>query len=64
VTGVRDLHAAPRRPAGTALGGDVSYAGVGVPSGFDHFETDPDEVAALCAFTRRSQQGRTAERCP
>lgn len=48
-TGVRDLHAAPRRPAGTARPGDVSYAGVGLPPGTDHFETDPDEVAALCA---------------
>ena len=48
-TGVRDLHAAPRRPVGGALGGEVSYAGVGVPAGLDHFETDPDEVAALCA---------------
>lgn len=49
LTGVDDLHAAPRRPAGTATPGDVSYAGVGVPAGHDHFETDPDEVAALCA---------------
>jgi copper homeostasis protein len=48
-TGVDDLHAAPHRPAGTARVGDVSYAGVGVPPGYDHFETDPDEVAALCA---------------
>ncbi|MBB4904548.1 copper homeostasis protein CutC [Actinophytocola algeriensis] len=48
-TGVRDLHAAPRRPVGGAPGGDVSYAGAGVPPGLDHFETDPDEVAALCA---------------
>lgn len=48
-TGVRDLHAAPRRPVGTAPAGEVSYAGVGVPAGHDHFETDPDEVAALCA---------------
>lgn len=48
-TGVGDLHAAPRRPAGAASRGDVSYAGVGVPPGHDHFETDPDEVAALCA---------------
>jgi copper homeostasis protein len=48
-TGVADLHAAPRRPAGTARPGDVSYAGVGVPPGYDHLETDPDEVAALCA---------------
>jgi copper homeostasis protein len=48
-TGVRDLHAAPRRPVGAARPGDVSYAGVGVPPGHDHFETDADEVAALCA---------------
>ena len=48
-TGVRDLHAAPRRPVGGAPAGDVSYAGLGVPPGHDHFETDPDEVAALCA---------------
>jgi copper homeostasis protein len=49
-TGVDDLHAAPRRPAGTARAGDVSYAGVGVPPGHDHFETDRHEVAALCAI--------------
>jgi copper homeostasis protein len=48
-TGVDDLHAAPRRPVGTTTGGDVSYAGIGVPTGHDHFETDADEVAALCA---------------
>jgi copper homeostasis protein len=48
-TGVRDLHAAPRRPVGTAPGGDVSYAGLTVPPGHDHFETDAAEVAALCA---------------
>ncbi|MFL6124135.1 copper homeostasis protein CutC [Actinophytocola sp.] len=52
-TGVRDLHAAPRRPAGAAAHlaqpGEVSYAGVGVPAGHDHFETDAVEVAALCA---------------
>lgn len=48
-TGVRDLHAAPRRPVAGTAGGEVSYAGVGVPAGHDHFETDPDEVAALCA---------------
>ncbi|GIF48226.1 copper homeostasis protein [Asanoa ferruginea] len=48
-TRVDDLHAAPRRPAGTARAGDVSFAGAGVPPGYDHFETDPDEVAALCA---------------
>lgn len=49
-TGVLDLHAAPRRPVGVIRPGDVSYAGVGVPAGHDHFETDPDEVAALCAL--------------
>jgi hypothetical protein len=27
-----------------ARAGDVSCAGVGVPPGYDHFETDPDEV--------------------
>lgn len=48
-TGVSDVHAAPRRAVGVALGGDVSYAGVGVPAGHDHFETDEDEVTALCA---------------
>lgn len=46
-TGVADLHAAPRRPVGATQPGEVSYAGVGVPDGRDHFETDPDEVAAL-----------------
>lgn len=46
-TGVRDVHAAPRRPAGATQPGEVSYAGVGVPPGHDHFVTDPDEVAAL-----------------
>lgn len=48
-TGVSDLHAAPRRPAGSVVPGEVSYAGARVPTGHDHFETDPDEVAALCA---------------
>jgi copper homeostasis protein len=52
-TGVRDLHAAPRTPVAGAPGGDVSYAGVGVPAGHDHFETDAAEVAALCAAVRR-----------
>ena len=49
LTGVADLHAAPRRPTGTGTPGEVSYAGIGVPSGHDHFETDPNEVTALCA---------------
>jgi copper homeostasis protein len=48
-TGVGDLHAGPRRPVGTARHADVSYAGIGVPAGYDRFETDPDEVDALCA---------------
>ncbi|MFI9402444.1 copper homeostasis protein CutC [Nocardia sp. NPDC052316] len=48
-TGVADLHAAVRRPVPGAAHGAVSFAGVGVPQGFDRFETDPDEVAALCA---------------
>jgi copper homeostasis protein len=52
LTGVADLHAAPRRPVGAGASGEVSYAGVGVPSGHDHIETDPDEVAALCATGR------------
>jgi copper homeostasis protein len=50
-TGVSELHAAPRRPVGVATTGDVSYAGAAVPPGHDHFETDPDEVAALCGLT-------------
>jgi copper homeostasis protein len=48
-TGVRDLHAGPRRPVGAANVGEVSYAGVLVPLGHDHFETDPNEVEALCS---------------
>jgi copper homeostasis protein len=51
-TGVSDLHAAVRAPVRGAVGGAVSYAGVGVPEGFDHFETDADGVAALCSVIR------------
>ena len=51
-TGVRDLHAAVRHPVGTTGDGEVSFAGAGVPTGFDRFETDPDEVAALCRIVR------------
>jgi copper homeostasis protein len=51
-TGVSDLHAAVRAPVRGAAGGAVSYAGVGVPEGFDHFETDADGVAALCSVIR------------
>jgi copper homeostasis protein len=51
-TGVSDVHAAPRAPVPGAVGGEVSYAGVGVPEGFDHFETDAEGVAALCSVMR------------
>lgn len=47
-TGVADLHAAPRTPVGTSGRGAVRFAGVGVPAGHDHFETDAEAVAALC----------------
>jgi copper homeostasis protein len=53
-TGVQDLHAAVRAPVRGQPGGAVSFAGVGVCDGFDRFETDPDEVAALCAVARRA----------
>ncbi|MEV6770603.1 copper homeostasis protein CutC [Nocardia sp. NPDC051030] len=50
LTGVRDLHAAVRIPVpgGSQQDSDVTFAEFGVPSGFDHFETDADGVAALC----------------
>jgi copper homeostasis protein len=51
-TGVRDLHAAVRTPVGEVGTDDVSFAGVGVPAGFDRFETDADGVAALCSVIR------------
>lgn len=51
-TGVRDLHAGVRAPVRGLAGGDVSYAGVGVPAGYDHFETDSGGVAALCSLFR------------
>ncbi|MEU7218910.1 copper homeostasis protein CutC [Nocardia iowensis] len=51
-TGVADLHAAVRTPVRGARNGAVSFAGVGVPQGFDRFETDPAEVAALCELIR------------
>ena len=48
-TGVADLHAAVRSP----VRGDAGlFAGVGVPEGFDRFETDADGVAALCSVIR------------
>jgi copper homeostasis protein len=51
-TGVSDVHAGPRTPVTGMPGGVVSYAGPGVPEGFDHFETDAGEVAALCSVIR------------
>ncbi|MEV4311096.1 copper homeostasis protein CutC [Actinocrispum sp. NPDC049592] len=51
-TGAAAVHAAPRKPVTGVPGGMVSYAGAGVPEGFDHFETDADEVTALCAVIR------------
>ncbi|RSM82121.1 copper homeostasis protein CutC [Kibdelosporangium aridum] len=51
-TGVSDVHAGVRAPVLGAAGGAVSFAGVGVPEGFDHFETDADGVAALMSVIR------------
>nr|WP_042198221.1 copper homeostasis protein CutC [Kibdelosporangium sp. MJ126-NF4]CEL23272.1 Cytoplasmic copper homeostasis protein cutC [Kibdelosporangium sp. MJ126-NF4]CTQ94434.1 Cytoplasmic copper homeostasis protein cutC [Kibdelosporangium sp. MJ126-NF4] len=51
-TGVSDVHAGARTAIRGAEGGAVSFAGVGVPEGFDHFETDADGVAALCSVIR------------
>ncbi|MCM6774586.1 copper homeostasis protein CutC [Nocardia sp. CDC159] len=52
-TGVRDIHAAVRTPVRGADPGTVSFAGVGVPDGFDRFATDADGVRALCAALDR-----------
>ncbi|MCE7009247.1 hypothetical protein LWC34_41505 [Kibdelosporangium philippinense] len=51
-TGVSDVHAGVRAPVRGASSGTVSFAGVGVPDGFDHFETDADGVAALMSVIR------------
>ncbi|MET0134223.1 MAG: copper homeostasis protein CutC [Kibdelosporangium sp.] len=51
-TGVSDLHAAVRAPVRGVSGAEVLFAGVGVPDGFDRFETDADGVAALCSIIR------------
>ncbi|CAM4038537.1 copper homeostasis protein CutC [Kibdelosporangium persicum] len=51
-TGVSDVHAGVRAPVRGVAGGAVSYAGIGVPEGFDHFETDADGVAALMSVIR------------
>ncbi|MFC4948345.1 copper homeostasis protein CutC [Pseudonocardia sp. GCM10023141] len=47
-TGAPAVHAAPRAPVGAGRG----YAGIGVPAGFDRFDTDPDAVAQLRRLTR------------
>lgn len=49
LTGVVDVHAGLRKPVPGARAEGVSYAGVGVPEGHDHFETDLDAVIALRA---------------
>ncbi|MEV6068003.1 copper homeostasis protein CutC [Nocardia sp. NPDC052001] len=57
LTGVRDLHAAVRVPVPALTrpdGTDVSFAEIGAPSGYDHFVTDTDGVAALCEAARLS----------
>ncbi|MFI6041513.1 copper homeostasis protein CutC [Nocardia sp. NPDC051321] len=51
-TGVSDLHAAVRTPVSGAANSAALFAGVGVPQGFDHFDSDPAEVAALCEIVR------------
>ncbi|TCO57979.1 copper homeostasis protein [Actinocrispum wychmicini] len=51
-TGVSDIHAGVRAPVRGDADGAVSFAGVGVPEGFDRFETDADGVAALCSVIR------------
>ncbi|QLY30849.1 copper homeostasis protein CutC [Nocardia huaxiensis] len=54
LTGVRDLHAAVRLPVPglPETESEVSFAEVGAPSGFDHFETDAAGVGALCETVR------------
>ncbi|WP_433654293.1 copper homeostasis protein CutC [Nocardia sp. CA-128927] len=51
-TGVSALHAAVRTPVSGAANSAELFAGVGVPQGFDRFDTDPDEVATLCELVR------------
>ncbi|MFD6157103.1 copper homeostasis protein CutC [Nocardia sp. NPDC060256] len=51
-TGVSALHAAVRTPVSGDADSAALFAGVGVPQGFDHFDTDPAEVAALCELVR------------
>lgn len=48
-TGVSAVHAAVRAPVSGAAG---LFAGVGVPQGFDRFDTDPADAAALCELVR------------
>jgi copper homeostasis protein len=49
-TGVRDLHAAVRTPVRGAA--DELFTGVGVPEGFDRFDTDIGGIAELRAAAR------------
>ncbi|MEU7143670.1 copper homeostasis protein CutC [Nocardia sp. NPDC046473] len=51
-TGVSALHAAVRTPVSGDADSAALFAGVGVPQGFDHFDTDPAEVATLCELVR------------
>ncbi|WP_167488323.1 copper homeostasis protein CutC [Nocardia terpenica] len=57
-TGVRDIHAAVRSPVRGAEAGAVSFTGIGVPDGFDHFDTDEAEVSALCSIVDATRRGR------
>jgi copper homeostasis protein len=63
-TGVQDLHAAVRKPVRGSSHGAVSFAGVGVPEGFDRFDTDGEGVAALCAVIRGQSGVRVARPGP
>ncbi|MFE9577598.1 copper homeostasis protein CutC [Nocardia sp. NPDC006044] len=48
-TGVSAVHAAVRTPVSGAA--DL-FAGIGVPQGFDRFDTDPEAAVALCELVR------------
>ncbi|MFI5776074.1 copper homeostasis protein CutC [Nocardia sp. NPDC051570] len=60
-TGVRDIHAAVRTPVRGAAAGAVSFLGIGVPDGFDHFDTDDGGVAALCSAVTGKPQAAPRE---
>jgi copper homeostasis protein len=52
-TGVRDVHAAPRRPVtGAASHSTVSFTSGRPPAGFDRYELDDDTARELQAKTR------------